>query len=164
MVLGILQHDTNVTRTPTATWIPLQIKKNTNPGGVASSELLSELGTAAVPAHSGVSTEQHITLSANVSQHLMDAFPMHSQKDSARVRLIKLSTAVTNALLMLASPPDVKAAVRKKVFVLSDEQVMFFMDSGYDAFRSAGLRSDLPYLSMLMRQIQEGKVCVHTYE
>lgn len=127
-------------------------------------ELLSELGTAAVPAHSGASTAQHTALSANVSQHLMDAFPMHSQKDSARVRLIKLSTSVTNALVMLASPPDVKAAVRKKVSALSKEQVLFFMDSGYDSLRDAGLRSDLPYLSMFMRQIQEGKVCVHTYQ
>lgn len=121
------------------------------------------MGVGAVHANSGEpSVPPQLELFADAFMHRFDAFPMAGIDDSPRVQRVKLTTAVSNMLVLLSPTTTVKNEVYRSVREYDDEQLCRFMDVRYELLRITGMSQDLPSLSMVMGEILEDRTMEHT--
>lgn len=137
-------------------WSPSQAEGDKKPEKITSREGLSDVGAGAVHADLGEPLgPPEPELFADASIHRFDAFPMAGIYDSPRVQRVKLTTAVSNMLVLLAPTTAVQYEVYRAVREYDDVQLCRFMDVRYEMLRFTGMSKDLPSLSMVMDEILE---------
>lgn len=120
------------------------------PAHCAQVEGSSELGAGVVGVYRGASSSPSLEVSVAVSMLNMDPYPMLSMQDSARVQLVKLSTALSNTFVILASSLGVSSKVRQKISGWSEKYLCKFMTVQYLSLQQAGIARNKENLQMII--------------